>query len=188
MRSRARASVQFGVFGYCIPAVELFILGSNRSQGGRCSPAKLGYQFDSTVANVLQADRITDVISRTTTAAFVINPIATGLTFLAFLVSLFMLRQAPSRTGHGPSRWASFFTFGIGILAALLTTVAFLINVIVVAIVRHKLQNTLGDSVTLSFGNAVWMTLGASVALWIANFGAIWGVICGRRRKHAETY
>ncbi|EAU88452.1 hypothetical protein CC1G_11924 [Coprinopsis cinerea okayama7 len=197
--SGATGAVRFGVFGYCVSDVQASILGIGVDRDARCSSTRLGYTIDETVARVLRAEDIRDLVSRTTTAAFVLNPIATGLTFFAFVVSLFMLRRdtafSQSRFGSTTvkttrtSRIASFVTFALGLLAALAATTAFLINVVIVAVVRNRLSDAT-DSVTLNWGNAVWMTLGAAVALWIAVIGAIWGVCCGgRRRKHVNgTY
>lgn len=116
------------------------------------------------------ANNIENLISRTTTAALVIHPIgmiqlyftalhlviadsilAAGLTFLAFLISLFILH----RGSNGTARLPSFLTLGIGLLAALLTTVIFLIDVIFVAVVRHKVHNASDGDLNLNWGNAV---------------------------------
>lgn len=50
---------------------------------------------------------------------------------------------------------ASLFTLGSGILAALITTIAFFIDVGLVASVRHKVRNDTNGDVTLNWGNAV---------------------------------
>jgi hypothetical protein len=182
----SRGHINFGVFGYCLGAMETTILGLSTSSGGRCSPKRLGYRFDDNVARALGVSDITDMISRVTTSVFVLNPIATGLTFIAFLISLFMLRKG----ANGTSRLPSFLTFGVGILAALVTTAAFIANIAIVAIVRNRIRNDLDGAVTMDWGNAVWMTLGAVVALWLALIGAMCG-ICGfgshRRRRTTTT-
>lgn len=193
----ASGAVQFGVFGYCVTDVQVSVLGFGGDRDGECSRRRLGYRIDSTVATVLRADDINDSISRATTAAFVLNPIAAGLAFLAFLASLFMLRKGTAHDGRHDhatvattrtSRLASFFTFGLGLLAALAATVAFLIDIIAVVIIRNHIRDRT-DSVSLHWGNAVWMALGAAVALWIAVIGAMWGVCCGgRSRKTTSTY
>ncbi|KAF8078042.1 pali-domain-containing protein [Lyophyllum atratum] len=105
----------------------------------------------------------------TTTAALVLHPIAAGLTFLAFLISLFILR----RGSNGTSRLPSFCTLGVGLLAAVLTT----------SVVRHRVRDASDGDLQLNWGNAVWMTLGATIALWLAMVGACAGVCaCGGRR------
>jgi len=190
----ASGAVQFGVFGYCVTDIEVSVLGFSGDSDGECSSKRLGYRIDDTVASVLGASDINDSISRATTTAFVLNPIAAGLAFLAFLLSLAMLRKSTSYGRHSSavettktSRLASFFTFGLGLLAALATTAAFLINIIGVVIIRNRINDS-ADNVGLDWGNAVWMTLGAAVALWIGVFGAMWGVCCGGRSSKRARY
>ncbi|CAA7271790.1 unnamed protein product [Cyclocybe aegerita] len=179
-RSGASGSVQFGVWGYCISAIKVAVIGINRATDGRCSSTRLGYTFDSTVADALNADELLDLISKTTTAALVLHPIACGFTFLTLLISLFILR----RGSNGTSRLPSLITLGVGGLAAVLTSVVFLIDVIFVAVVRNRVRDASDDNLDVVWGNAVWMTLGATVALWLSLIGACAGILtCGRRRK-----
>ncbi|KAJ2931388.1 hypothetical protein H1R20_g5644, partial [Candolleomyces eurysporus] len=142
----ARGSIQFGVFGYCVSAIEASVFGIDNTRDAECSSPRLGYRFDSTVARVLGVSGVTDLISRTLTALLVLNPIATGLTFLAFLTSLFMLRKG----ANGTARLPSFLTLGVGFLAALITTVAFIANIVIVAVVRNRIRDDLDDSIDLS--------------------------------------
>ncbi|KAF8163212.1 actin cortical patch SUR7/pH-response regulator pali [Crassisporium funariophilum] len=182
--SGANGSVNFGVWGYCVSTIRVAVVGINRNKNGQCSPARLGYTFDSTVANALNADEIENSISRTVTAALVLHPIACGLTFLTLLISLFILR----RGSNGTSRLPSLLTLGIGSLAAILTTAVFLIDVIAVAIVRKRVRDASDGDLDLVWGNGVWMTLGAAVALWLAMLGACCGICgCGGRRHRKTT-
>jgi len=183
-RSGVSGSVKFGVWGYCVSAINVAVVGIDRTTNGQCSKTHLGYTFDSTVADALHADELENLISRTTTAALVLHPIAAGLAFLTLLISLFILR----RGSNGTSRIPSLITLGVGSLATFLTTVVFLIDVIVVAVVRKRVHNATDGDLNLVWGNAVWMTLGATVALWLAMIGACCGVFaCGQRRKRT-TY
>lgn len=75
---------------------------------------------------------------------------ACGFSFLTLLASLFIVRW---RTGH--SRGASFFTLGVGLFAALLTTVVFLIDVIFVAVAKSDIKTDTDGLVTGTWGNAV---------------------------------
>lgn len=77
--------------------------------------------------------------------------LACGLTFLAFLVSLFMLR----RGANGTARLPSFLTLGIVLLAAFITTITFLIDVIVVAVVRTRVHKDTDGALQMNWGNAV---------------------------------
>jgi hypothetical protein len=192
----AAAAVQFGVFGYCVSDVEASVLGFGGNRAATCSSPRLGYTVGDTVRRVLRADRLDDFITRTTTAVLVLNPIATAFAFVAFLASLFMLRRerafTRSRIGRHTtsvettrtSRLASFLTSGFALLAALLATATFFANIAVVAILRNRLRDSGIDDIRADWGNGVWMTLGAAIALWIAVVGALCGICsCGRSRK-----
>ncbi|KAF5391373.1 hypothetical protein D9757_002008 [Collybiopsis confluens] len=173
----ASATVRFGVWGYCTSSVDVAGLFSDNITPAKCSPVHLGYTFDATIAHFLQvplnldSNELVRVVSKTTTAALVLHPIACALTFLTMLISLFMFRRGSNR----PARLPSLLTLIIGTLAALLTTIVFLIDVILVAVIRdHVKEDTDGD-VSLNWGNAVWIALGATIALWLAMVAT-----CGR--------
>ena len=53
------------------------ILGVDHDTAGQCSNAKLGYTFDSNVAQDLHVDGITDAISETLSAALALHVIGT---------------------------------------------------------------------------------------------------------------
>lgn len=59
------------------------------------------------------------------------------------------------RPGSGLSRGASLLALIAGILAAVLATVVFLIDVIFVAVVRHRVRSESDGALTLTWGNAV---------------------------------
>ncbi|KIK59769.1 hypothetical protein GYMLUDRAFT_44220 [Collybiopsis luxurians FD-317 M1] len=181
----ASANIHFGVWGYCTSPVNVAGIFSDSVTSAECSPAHLGYSFDGTVARFLNlnSNQLVRVLSKTTTAALVLHPIACALTFLTMLVSLFMLR----RGSNGTARLPSLLTLIVGTLATLLTTIVFLIDVILVAVVRNHVKNDTDGDVTLNWGNAVWMVLGATVALWLAMVGACGGICaCSRNRRTAK--
>jgi hypothetical protein len=120
------------------------------------------------------------LISKTLTAVLVLHPIACGLAFLAFVLSLLMLRRTA-----GTTRGSALATMITSLLAAIVTTVVFLIDVILVAVVRKRVHDKTDGIVSLTWGNAVWMALGATVALWLAIIGACCGLFQIRRAKYA---
>ncbi|KAK0240237.1 hypothetical protein EDD85DRAFT_824808 [Armillaria nabsnona] len=147
-----------------------------------CTDPKLGYTFDSTIAEALNVEQYADLINKGSAGALVLHPIACGLAFLAFLSSLFILCR-------GTGRMPSLCTLGIGLVAAILTTIAFLIDVIVVAIIRHRVNDETDGQLQLTWGNAVWMVLGATVALWLGIVGSCCGICaCGRHRHKGGRY
>jgi len=193
--SSVNAVLQFGVWGYCHSAIQFSSLGMSKQTKPSCSSPKLGYQLDSATAHALELDDLTDIISKALTAALVIHPIACCLAFISFVVALFALFrrrrhfQTHGTERDGRSRFTAIITFAIVLPTALLTTVALIIDVASVAIARHRLRDALDDSrsVQLTWDSAVWMTLVAALALWIALLAII--CPCGSRLRHRkQTY
>jgi len=177
-KSGGSGSVSYGVFGYCLSSLNYEVVGiKGTAEAAECSKRHLGYTFDSTVANALHLSGLENLITRTTTAALVMIPLACAFTFVTFCLSLFMLRLGR----NGTNRLPSLLTLGSGSLAALFATIAFLIDVILVGVVKHRVHNDTDGDVTLSWGNAVWMTLGAVIAILLAMLGACSGIIKGKR-------
>lgn len=77
--------------------------------------------------------------------------VAAALAFITLLTSLFILR----RGSNGTSRLPSLITTAVGSLAAVLTTVVFLIDVILVAVVRHRVSDATDGKAQLTWGNGV---------------------------------
>jgi len=184
LKSGVSGSVKFGVWGYCFSGVDVSVLGSQHDTAAECSKAKLGYTFDQTLGNALHVSGLENLISRALTVALVLNPVACALTFLALIVSLGMARRGSS----GASRVASLFTLAVGILAGLITSIIFFIDIGLVASVRSKVKNDTSGDLQLNWGNAVWMVLGAALAIWASLIGACAGVCCGRRNRKTGTY
>lgn len=113
-----------------------------------------------------QLDDLTDIVSKALTAALVLHPIACVLAFISLVVTLFALfRRRRHFQKHGTerdarSRFTSIITFAIILPAALLTTVVFIVDVVLVAIARKKLRDALNDSrsIGLTWDSAVSRT------------------------------
>lgn len=177
--------IDFGVWGYCIPSVRYGFAGIYKTTSAYCSPAHLGWTFDEKVASYLGAVKtLENTISTATTLPFVLHPVAAALSFLTFIVSLFLLRAKPAN----PQRITSIITFVLGSLAVAVTTIAFLVDVIVVGILKGKVRDDTDGLVLLNYGNAVWLTLVAAIALWLAIIGACCGVFQRRRKSKTNTY
>lgn len=176
-KSGASAFVNFGVWGYCTSPIDVSILGTNHQTfQAQCSHIHIGYTFDSNVAAALDATDIENIISRTATAALVIHPLVASLAFLTFLASLFTLSPRSSNMSF-------LLTFWIGLLAAGLTTLIFLIDAILVAVIRKAVRDVSHGDIDLSFGNAIWMSLGAAIALWLSV-----GLSLREKRRKTFTY
>ncbi|KAH9945998.1 actin cortical patch SUR7/pH-response regulator pali [Epithele typhae] len=151
--SQAAASVRFGVWGYCTSGIDAEVFGFDHTVAGQCSHPKLGYTFDSSVAQALHVDSLADTISSTLSAALVLHVVDCILAFLALVSALLTIHWSPH------VRAAFFTTLGAALLAAILTTVTFIIDLVVAAVARDKIT----DEVHVSRGNAIWMTVSAGV-------------------------
>ncbi|EMD38430.1 hypothetical protein CERSUDRAFT_113587 [Gelatoporia subvermispora B] len=181
--SSATGSVKFGVWGYCISAVDVSILGKDHDVSAKCSKTALGYTFDDTVASALHVSVPNDSISHALSIALVMHPIACGLISAALVSSLLALCWR----SKGTSRITSLATLVSSLVAAVLTTVICLVDVIFVATVRHHIDSESNGAIDLTWGNAVWMTLGATIALWIAVVGACAAICMCRRDVNTDA-
>jgi len=188
--------VKFGVWGYCRSAIEVSFFGTGTQTDPSCSDPKLGYQFDSATAHALQLDDLTNIVSKALTVALVLHPVACGLAFISLVVTIFALLrrrrhfQLYGTESDGRSRFSSIISFAIILLAALFTTIVFIVDVVLVAVARGKIRDALGDDqfVHLTWGSAVWMTLVAALALWFALLATACPS-CGSRLRHRKrTY
>lgn len=185
LHSGVSAGVKFGVWGYCTENTDTSVLGINHSSKGHCSKASLGYSFDNTISDALHVSGLEDIISRTLSAALVLHLVACILTFIALVVSLSILRRRNSGT---PSRISSILTLGFASLAAIISSIVFLIDVTFIATVHNKVKKDTDNDLELNWGNAVWMVLGATIVLWISIVGACCGICAIRRSTKAATY
>ncbi|KAJ7710011.1 actin cortical patch SUR7/pH-response regulator pali [Mycena rosella] len=180
LHSSASVSFRGGVFGWCTSGADVSLVSIiNENTPAECSKPHLGYSFDSTVATALHVDKFENLISKSLTAALALHPLVVALTFVTLLISLFMLR----RGSNGTSRLPSLLALIMGVLTASLTTIVFIIDVALVALVRKHVHNDTDGVLTLNWGNAVWLTLTAAILLWIANVGSIAGCLGGNRRR-----
>jgi len=181
--SSAAGSVNFGVWGYCTSAINISVADVRDDRPATCSHPHLGYTFDSTVANALGVSGIENLVSNATTGALVLHPVACGLTFVALLISLLTLRRA-----NASNRRLDLSVIGVGLLAAVVTTLVLLIDVIVIAVIRSKVHSHTDGAVSLNWGDAVWLVTAAVLVLWLAMtraFATTFG--CGRRRRQKSA-
>ncbi|KZS99063.1 hypothetical protein SISNIDRAFT_10670 [Sistotremastrum niveocremeum HHB9708] len=177
--SGIRAVATFGVWGYCTSTTES-VVGVQRTSGRKCTKPHLGYDFSNDVASIFDLENDQSAINHAITAALVLHPIACALAFLALLFALARLRSPAHRLLHVAA-------LVLVVLAALLATVVFLIDVIFVALARSKLKTVSHGDLIVSYGNAVWMALGAAIALWVASVAICAGLCgCHRPRKSAR--
>ncbi|KAG8693915.1 hypothetical protein FRC09_010190 [Ceratobasidium sp. 395] len=173
--------LRFGLWGYCVSDITASVFGISRTQAGYCSKSKLGYSIDNQVLDALGLDNLDDFISHGLTFVLVLHPIACGLAFLALLFAIMLAFR--------PARIASAFALILSVLAAIVATVAFAIDVAIATVAKNKVSDITDDRLKVTYGAVPWMTLGAMVALWAATVAACCGIfVGGRRRREAEKY
>ncbi|QRW00753.1 SUR7/Pali family protein [Ceratobasidium sp. AG-Ba] len=173
--------IKFGLWGYCVSDITGTLIGISRTQAGYCSKSKLGYDIDNQVLSALGIDDLNGFISRGLTFVLVLHPIACGLAFLALLFAIMLAFR--------PARLASAMTLIFAVLAAIVATVAFAVDVALTTIARNKIGDVTDNELKVTYGAVPWMTLGAMVALWAATVAACCGIFLGgRRRRAAEKY
>lgn len=146
----------FGVFGYCV--------------GGNCSPRSLGYDIPGITQNLGGQNWTNDALIRLT-RALILHPIACGLAFIAFVIAIFS-----DRIGY---LFSSLITF----LAFLVSLVAMAIDFGLFTVVRNHINETNNTNISSNFGNAIWLTLAATVILFFATFVVCFSCCTARRKE-----
>ncbi|KIJ68985.1 hypothetical protein HYDPIDRAFT_105535 [Hydnomerulius pinastri MD-312] len=170
----ASGSATFGVWGYCLSALQVSALGLGESTEAECSRVKLGYTFDSTVTDALHVSSITNAISEATTGTLVLHLIACGLTFITLgVTTIFFFTRRRKAREISPCVPSTVLIPIATTAATIITLIVFLFDVGVVAAVRHDVSKDSEGLLTLSWGNGVWMVLVAAIMSAIA-CGAQW--------------
>ncbi|EIM83060.1 pali-domain-containing protein [Stereum hirsutum FP-91666 SS1] len=161
---------------------KIYFLDANKSSqdihfgvfGYTGTGTSFGYYFD---ADTLGDSRLNDEIIHNLTKTLILHPIAAGLSGLAFLFGLL---------GASYHRAGTVLMTLTAALAFLTTLVAWVLDMVLFGIARNRFRDNGFNS---QYGNATWMTLGATASLLLAFCTAALGV-CGpyRRRKTEATY
>jgi hypothetical protein len=126
-----------------------------------------------------------NIITKALTAVLILHPIAAGLSLLALIFGLLMAR--PQRAGH-TTRISSFLATLTSLIAAIITTAIFVVDIVFGAVLTRRLHKAVGNDVNVHYGNAVWMTLAATILLWLAVITATCGIFQLRRHRRAEQH
>ncbi|KAB5593270.1 Dynactin subunit 5 [Ceratobasidium theobromae] len=171
-------SIRFGVWGMCLGAYEFGPSGATWNDAGVCSKPRLGYSVDDAVLQLTGQKDLAKIALQALMGILILHPIACGLVLLSLIASLVT-------TWH-PVRALNVTSLIAVILSAVSATVVFVIDIILIPIARNKIEEATNNKLTVVFGNAAWMTMGAVIALWLGVIGA--SIIacgcfgCGKRR------
>jgi len=130
--------------------------------------AHIGYHFPITTGDLSHL--------HTLTCTLILHPIAAGLSGLAVLFGL---------CGAEYHRSGTVLMALSSSLAALVTLVAFILDITLFSIARHEFRK-FGWSA--QFGNALWLTLGALGALALGFCTSTFGIFGAYRRRRYATY
>jgi hypothetical protein len=151
---------------------------------------RLGYRFPVTYVFVIARYRdfgLTDLLDHSTgelssatihnlTFTLILHPIAAALSGIAVIFGI---------CGSEYHRSGTVLMALSSSLAALITLVAFVLDVALFSIARHEFHKLGWSSV---YGNAIWLTLGALVALTLGFCTSAMGIFGSYRRRRYDTY
>ncbi|KDQ20068.1 hypothetical protein BOTBODRAFT_102054 [Botryobasidium botryosum FD-172 SS1] len=176
------SSIRFGLWGWCAGAQEP--QGPKYVHDAVCSETRLGYDVDPALLQLTGYPSLAQAVLKGLTVVLILHPVACGITFFSFLLSL-LVACRPS-TPHA----IPIITLVLSIFPLFITTIAFGIDLGLVLICRSRVSSATGGSLTVRWGNGVWMTCAAWICLWISLFGlsAVACYCCGcggpRSGKH----
>jgi len=107
--------------------------------------------------------------------ALILHPIAAGFSGLAFLFGL---------CGASYHRVGTVLMSLLSGLAGFITLVVWVLDMVLFGIARNHLRS---QNITAQYGNAIWLTLGALIALVLGFCASACGVF-GRYRRRKDAY
>lgn len=161
--SSSGSAVTFGTFGYCI-------LDADNGKD-KCSKAKIGYDPADVITAEIPNSEFSSISSdaaKTLTKVLVLHPVATGLSFIAFLLAI------------GAGVIGSFTASMVSLLAFAVNIVALACDFAGFTIVKHKV-NDLNTSVHAKFGIAIWLVVAAAACNLLATILVFISCCSGRR-------
>jgi len=159
-------SLYLGNWGYCI----------KQAGGYSCSGRQLGYDIIAPLGSVAgNTGNYSNVIRHGLTYALVLHPIAAGFAFAAFLLAV-----CATIVTHILGSIAAFFAFLISLIALAIDLGLFIYTR------NHINDQSTGHPASLS--NAIWMMVGATVALLIASLTICCGGLRDRRTRRSRAY
>jgi hypothetical protein len=143
----------------------LFLLTPSVSSGPRyfadCIGPQLGYNLPPTIiAQAVQFginQSIIDLLKHTLVIVLALHPVLAGLCFIAFINALFL-----------GSRAISILALIFSVITALLSTILFAVDMIIVTTVRKPLTNSFLGTFGVTRGNGLSMMIVAAIMTWMA--------------------
>jgi len=167
--SSSHSAISFGTFGFCV-----LNSAKTNDDDDYCTKTMVGYNPLKEMAAVEQSNfnDAAENTSKALTRVMVLHPVACALSFIAFLLAL----------GSG---------FIGAIFAAVVSTLAFLITVVVLAtdfvawgIVKNKVNDNKNSDSSAEFSTGIWTLLAAMIMLFLATVIVL--LTCCSSRMHSK--
>jgi len=171
--------VRFGLWGYCGGGYEFGVKGLHFVYDSYCSKAKVGYDMNPILLQLLNGNIVANILLKSLPYVLIMHPVACFLTLLTVIPSVlrFFIPQLPP--------FVRVATLLIALMQALVTTVVFAIDIVLVVVARQKVDSVIHGTLGVFWGDAVWMTGLAMACLWMGVLGlsAFTCGCCGLERK-----
>jgi len=160
--SQSLTEIRFGIWAPCY---------YNSKNDRTCLPASHAYNVTVTGTG----GNVVAFVDSSWTRGLVVQPVATIATFFAFFFSLFSTDNA----------FMKLLTFFVAFLAAMLTLIAFAIDIALFALVKHEM-NKLGADITTITGPGFWLTFVSLILLLVGGCTVCFGRNRDRRLSGAR--
>jgi len=164
--SSIATAIRFGLWGYCASGYTFQNGVQVYQENYLCSKPKLGYSIDPVILQLVQNNQIANILIDSLTYVLVLHPIACGLTLLVSIPAIIRLFNPRIIPG-----FVTVCTLVMCIIPALVTTVIFVIDIVLVVVARSRIYTATGGSLSVLWGPAVWMTCAATACLWVGLVG-----------------
>lgn len=161
--SGVRSHVAFGTFGWCV---------NSDNDPDDCSASQVGYSPAGVLASEYGVDFSDYAIdtTRALTKAMVMHPIACGLNFIAFMLSL------------GAGMVGSLLASLVALLAFIITAVAVIIDFVLFSVVKSNVQEN-SEFANAYYGNAAWTILASAICSLLGTIIVFLTCCSGRLHK-----
>ncbi|KAG8837946.1 hypothetical protein FRC20_006551, partial [Serendipita sp. 405] len=158
-----KGEIRFGLWGFCF--LNEYDIGL--SDYGDCSPPEVGYTLNPAILSTLGLSAtLYDIIIQGLVSVLLIHPVVATMTLVTMVPSVLLFSHS-----------ARIVTLVLNVFSAILSTVVSALDIAIILVAKtqiiraqelYDMEENLGLKFRLSFGNAPWLGLVATVVLWAA--------------------
>jgi len=171
--------IRFGLWGYCVSPITASVGIVSHSTQAFCNR---GFQIDPTLASILGIGNADHDINSTLNAILSFHPLTCGLLFVALVATLYWMFNPETHA----RLVRMIIAFSIG-LAVFFGTIALIIDGIVIGEGGKVLRKLSDKTLSVSPGNAFWLSLVTVVLLYIVLFKEVCGRCQFKSFRHARS-